>query len=441
MVIAMISPCQAAINNTERDYITVYAVEGAAGTIQTQISIQAGVQTETRTPIQGRLQTQVQKPILASTTTPSSVATPTPATEATSTPTPSPAPSTMVTVNPDYVTGMVTVSAGSGGSNKLYFSTDKMKTWELIEDSNVIDIRGILKPGASIIYFRGNKDPDPYKLDIPAESGALKASFGVNKETGVRGIQLTGAEGKAIEYRVTVNGYWDDYQGLDTTPFEVMGTTLQFRIKATPTSRAGKVVALKIPKRAKAPGIKVNGSKLTFTGLKSGGTEYRVNDDQSWMPYTSSDGKSGEVNIASFVKTSESQMGIPQNVRIPAILVEFRTAKTDKAQPSAIRTIILEEQRDAPTEATVTISDLLLIINDASKDKPYEILILSNDDTTDPKNAKWKSVTTSKPQSLTKWGSKQVVKGMYTLHVRLKAGKDKATGLETMASLYLSRVL
>lgn len=355
---------------------------------------------------------------------------------------------TKVNASINYITGILTVSAGPGGSDRFYFSLDKKKTWELIETTGTInntyaiDIRGIMKSSDLSIFLKGNKDKEPLEFVIPAEDKSLKVKYGVNNGNGYISYELP--TGRVLEYRVNAEGSWVDYPstGLTLQIYEVSGATLQFRLKATQTARAGKIVVLKIPKRAKAPTVKVDGSKLTFTGLKSGAIQYRVVErsgsiisisEAKWVPFAPSDSKVKELNIISLAIIST----VPQNTRIPSVTVEFRSIATDKSPASAIRTIELEAQREAPTLAAITLVGTTLTINDASSKNPYEILVLHKGEVPNLITDKWKSVTNSNQQIIKKAGKADIIPSD-VIYIRYKAGKDNVTGIETMASRYIS---
>lgn len=338
-----------------------------------------------------------------------------------------------VKVSVNYTTGILTVQAGPGGSNKLYFSTDKKKTWELIETmGGIIDIRSLIKSSAVALYFKGNKDHGPVEFVIPAEDKNLKVAYSVVNGAGT--ITYANASGQ-IEYRAGANEQWNNIPAngaISTQLYEVTGATLQFRIKATENVRAGKIVSLKIPKRAKAPTIKVNGSKLTFTGLKGGVTQYRINDNTEWIPFGLNDTKAKELSIAALA----IPIAVEQNIMIPKVTVEFRNIATAKSPASAIRTIELEAQRDAPTTAVVSLEGTTLTILDAASKNPYEILVMHIGEKPNLDKDKWKTVTSQKGQIIKKTGTADTIPGDL-IYVRYKAGKDSLTGIESMASKYM----
>lgn len=343
-------------------------------------------------------------------------------------PEPTPAP-TSVVVRVDYTTGKLNVTAGTGNSTKLYFSTDKKKTWELIETGGTIDLRPLIKSSAVVLYFKGNKDQEPVEFIIPAENKDLKVAYQVSGGTGI--IVYTG-NNRPMEYRVGTDGDWVNVPTdapISTTLYEITGATLQFRTKAIVADRAGKIVSLKIPKRPKAPSVKVDGSKLVLTGLKAGAVLYRLNSNTEWIPFNPADTKVKTLSLAEIILPPSA----PDNARISSALIEVRSAATTKAPASAIKTIELDLQRPAST--TPKLEGITLTITDASTQMPYEYIVLHGNEKVDLLTAKWKSVTTSKPQVIKKCGKADIMLGD-VIYVRLKAVKNKTTGEESLASTY-----
>lgn len=335
-----------------------------------------------------------------------------------------------VNVRIDYLTGIVTVTAGSGGSNKFYFSTDKKKTWELIETTTgTLDVRELMKSSDVTLYFKGNKDPTPKEQIILAEDKTLKAVYTVEK--GVGKITFTNAA-RQIEYRVGANSNWQDKpSNFVTTMYEVTGATIQFRTKATTAVRAGKIVSVKIKKRPKAPSVKVDGSKLEISGLKSGTTQYRLSTATVWETFNPGDPKVKSIKIADLLSGSATE-----NAQISAGIIEFRTIATDKLAASAVSSIEFVRQRAAPTTGTVILDGTTLSIPGATSANPYEYLALQSHLVPDLSVHKWKSITNDKPIIIQKAGTAEIIPGD-KIYVRLKAVKDKATGIENMASQYV----
>lgn len=335
----------------------------------------------------------------------------------------------------NYQEETITVVSGTGGSTKFYLSTDKQKTWELLESSTAVsstitfDISNILKTKEVIIYFKGNKDTQPVEVTLQGEDKSLKVTYIVENSVGKLAYTTT----KPVEFRKGANGNWKTITGnLDTTIYEVRGANLFFRTKATVTDRAGKVVKVKIPKRGSAPGVKVDGTELTLTGMKTG-MQYRLSNSNTWL---------------TFQETNKKELSIPNLLRITSIdvpmtgfTIEVRTAATDKKVASQIKVLDIPAQAGAPTSATVSFNAGTLTIQDASSSKPYEYIIVKAGEVSIVnydylQNATWKSVTSSKATKITKVGSNTLATGDY-IYVRLKTTTDKTTKVVNLASTCL----
>ena len=337
---------------------------------------------------------------------------------------------TSVSVTVNYLNEVITVSAGSGGSNKFYLSTDKQKNWELLEGSTAtaqtitFDISNILKAKEVIIYFKGNYDTNPVEFKLQGEDKSLKVTYGV--EGGVGRIQYTST--KSLEYRKGANGNWLPVNGvIYTNLYEVRGANLYFRTKATETERAGKVVKVKIPKRGSAPSVKVDGTDFTITGMKSG-MLYRLSNSNTWTEYKDTSKKF--LSIPGLLnKTSIDE-------RLYGFSIEVRNAATDKKVASQIKVLEVPAQASAPT--TASYNNGMLTITDATSSKPYEYTIVKAGEVARVdyeylQNASWKSVTSSKATKVTSVGKNTLAVGDY-LYVRLKTTTDKTTKLVHLAS-------
>ncbi len=361
--------------------------------------------------------------------------TPTPGSSASVSPstTPTPIPQTSIQVTMNYQTGRVTYAAGAGGSTKFYLSTNKKKTWELLDvNPNSIDLNGLMKSSDVKLYFKGNKDQNPVELVLKGEVKGLKAAYSVVGGAGK--ITLTGAVGKGgIEYRIGKDGNWTTWveNSFQTAPYEITGITLQFREKATISERSGKIVSLKIPKRPTPPSVKVDGDKFVLTGMKNNTMQYRVNNGQ-WITYIASDGKSKYLDIRSLLAP-----GTTDNSRIPAGTIEIRTMATEKKVASAIRTIEIEQQQTAPTSATVELNGTTLTCKDASATKQYEYTMLHVGEVLDMQKAKWTTIRSSKSVLIKKTGKAETIVGDVMV-IRVKLEKDSVTKEEGLPSQYLS---
>lgn len=304
-------------------------------------------------------------------------------------------------------------------NNRYYLSMDNMKSWEGLDDLQTIDISTLLKVKDTTIYLKGDKDSNPTPVILQGEDKSLKVLYKIYNEKGK--IFVTGDSSREVEYRVGGNGSWNNFSSsFETAPYEIKGATLHFRTKAIETKRAGKIVNLKIPKRPTAPSVKVDGSKLCITGLKSGLTQYRTVDG-NWRTFESSDSKIKTVDLRAL-------LGVTSGGSIPAGSIEVRNAATDKKVASAIKTLEVTAQPLVPN--TITLNGTTLTIDDSDKKHRYEYTIVERGAGFDLLTAKWKSVTTNKPYII------KNVEVYDEIYVRLKSSTVSSTKQVVPASTY-----
>lgn len=349
--------------------------------------------------------------------------------------TPVPTPiGTKVNVTINYKTNKINVQAGSGGSKRFYISTDKQKNWNLIYESVNgtstsinIELDGYLKSSETVLYFKGNKDIAPVMVTIPKEPNDLDIDYKVINNKGTIVVNKTSA---LIEYRVNSASNWRDYTTINTELYEDTGITLEFRTKAAETIRAGKIVKVKIPKRPAAPSIKVDYKKMEITGLKYKAMQYRVGDG-NWQLFEPQDSKAKSLSLYSLLLpgvTDTNSQPLKQTT------IEFRALPTDKKVASAVKLIEITAQPSAPG-GTVVLNNSTLTISDASKDKPYEYVVLQTTETIDITKAKWIKVTSNKAIVIKKTGNATTIQGD-KVYVRLASYTDKQTKQVIPPSLY-----
>lgn len=295
-----------------------------------------------------------------------------------------------VNVSINFIEETATISAGPGKSTKFYISTDNMKSWEGFDKAGAIDISSFMSSKAVTIYFKGNKDVNPVKVEIPAEDKSLKVKYEVVNGEGRIAISNTAYP---VEYRKGSNGSWKSASNyMSTSIYELKGATLYFRIAPTVSMRAGKVVTVKIPKRPSGPSVSLDTGKLCIKGLKSGQTQYRVGDAVNWTTFTAADKKTNSIDLSALLT--------PVNNLIPAGIIEFRTMGSDKKVHSAVKTIEILQQGQAPNN--VALSGSVLTITDSDLKRYYEYAVVSGTSAIDVKTLKWISVTAKKPVYISK---------------------------------------
>lgn len=299
-------------------------------------------------------------------------------------------PGTQVNVRLDLQEEVAIVTAGPGSSTKFYISMDNMKSWESIDNSSIVDLSSILTSKSISIYFKGNKDTNPVKVDLSAEDKALKVKYEVVNGEGR--IVISGTS-SSVEYRKGNNGSWKAATpNMPTAMYELKGATLYFRTVASPGKRAGKIVTLKVPKRPAAPSVNLDADKLQIKGLKSGQTQYRIGDAVNWTTFTSADKKGNTLDLFELLKGNTPST----NNVIPAGIIEFRTLGSDKKIHSAVKIIEIQAQAAAPSN-NVVLTGTTLFVSDSDEKKNYEYTVVAKNATLDMTKAKWTVVAPSKP--------------------------------------------
>lgn len=333
---------------------------------------------------------------------------------------------TMVNITWDYINDKIVVTPGTSNSTKLYFSQDKMKTWERYTGS--IDLSIFLKTSDNTIYFKGDKDKAIAAVTLPKEDKDLKVTYIV--ENGKSSLKLENVARPIVEYRKGPNGKWEDYPSkLDLPSWEITGYTLQFRLKATVAERAGKIVNVKIPKREAPPKITVDYSKMEVSGLKAGSTYYYKNINGVSTPtlFKPADSKVKTLSLYDL-------LSVTPPATFPAASIEFYTAGTDKKVGSSTIVVEIQAQPQAPS-GKITLDTTTVTFPEATKTTPYEYVVLHFGEKLDLTKVKWTKVTTNKPFEIKKVG-KATPAPTDMIYYRLASTTDKETKVVTPASMY-----
>ncbi len=321
---------------------------------------------------------------------------------------------TKVDYKVDYLEETITVSRGPGNSDQFYISLDKGRNWEslpsvVVSDAKVgqIDISAILSTKEVSVLLKGNKDTEEISCTLMKEPDDLKVTYDAV------GGQITFSGSSAAEYRKGSNGIWKTaVNPLKTAVYEVKGATLYYRTAATASTRAGKIIKVKIPKRPAPPAVKLDGGKLIFSGFKANETQYRLNGSSEWN-YFSSDPKVKSISFATLLKQTYEY-----NVPIPAFGIELRTVATPKKAASGERLMEVLQQPVCPD--TVTLTGTTLLITDTVK-RNYEYTIVENGKKLDLTAAKWTGISPDKSVVIKKAAVNDKV------YIRLKSTVDSST--------------
>lgn len=368
-----------------------------------------------------------------------------------------------LTASVNYIEEEVTLTT-TGKS--IYVSTDKEKNWDRIEEMTkdganykaVFDVSSTLSNKPTKIYFREKMEDTSTEVELQGLV-AIKGKTGVTA-SGASVINLTGVPtGRNVEYRRGNGSSWrvvtkgalgfedNGNLGIYVNRYTITGMTFTFRLKATANDRVGKEVKVKVAKKANAPNIKVDGTKLSLSGLKANTSEYRFNDTQD---YKKAEEKlitldklfpTSGASVASTASSSSiSQAGI--SAPIAGGTLEVRTGATDKKGASRSKYVVVPAQEKFSGADKVKISSIqkkeaslaAIDISDASKDNAYEYTLLaSGSKSVDLAKQKWIAVTKPGAAQIKKVGSVSPDNGAILL-VRKKSKTNKTTKVVTLAS-------
>lgn len=336
---------------------------------------------------------------------------------------------TKVSVTVDYTTETVNVQPGPGASGKFYMSTDNQKTWDAIPQG-VLDISSLISTKKVTVYFKGNKDIDPFILEIPAPDSTLKVLYTVTNGVG----SITFAPTAGIQYRVGSNGNWlTATSGMLTAMYEVRGAALSFRLAPTAGvngsqgTRAGKIVSVRISQKPSAPSVRLDPAKLSITGAKAGTVKYRTLDSTIWLDVPAV--TSGALSITKLLNNTELT-----NTALSGATIEFYTPGAAKKLDSAVKVIVFPDQK-AMDDAKVSLVGTTLSIIDADKNKQYEYTVLEQGKSLDYQKANWAPITSKRSVIVPK-----VSIGANIL-IRMRSETDKLTGMVSLPSTYVVRTV
>lgn len=351
----------------------------------------------------------------------------------------------------DYDKLTLTVKANSD-DNRVYFATSKTAaTWEKIpgdlDNSQKItmDISWVSASKNTTLYLKGDKSDQPCEVVLPKQNTAFKATFNPADNT----MKFVN-QGEVTDtyWRKSTATTWKKYEENDESKalfesFCTKGITLYFRTgqKAGDDTSAGirpsKTYTVKIAKRAAAPKVTLDYSKLAFTGVKKT-MEYKPSaSNDAWTPVDSTTLNLSEALPDATKKDNTGSSDEPETVSI-----DFRIKATTTKTASQVCTIKVPVQENTPNNVALVYTGSTQCkltaektgegedaIAAASASNPYEYTIfkpLKPDDTLDIAKAKW---TTMKTSSVI-LSSKTAPEGN-VIYVRKKATKTALATAET----------
>lgn len=327
------------------------------------------------------------------------------------TPTPPPA---VKLVSIDYEELWLKVDAN--GNQKVYFSDKSKKIWyDAVKDKDgyyYIDLSWVGNTKAEVINLKGDVGNEIVSVTLPARNNKIKAKY--DKVTGAINFENLTDNMTTFQWRKTTAYNWQDVTIEDAKSsssafheeiekMRIAGGSIYVRTPPVAGKvdekgefyagvRPSKEVKISIAKRANAPKVTIDGSKLLVNTKDT--MEYSTDNGVNWKPAKT---KMSIQEIAPAVLTGSR------------VSILFRTKATDKKPYSKAVEVAILPQRSAPTVSTTAATEVTyesgeskfyLTFNQASKTLPYEYTIVKGTNEPD-QNASWKSVTSSKTIAIT----------------------------------------
>ena len=302
----------------------------------------------------------------------------------------------------DY--GNLTVTVETNGNNICYYSKDKSKWYELeytrdTQGNLLMDISWVNASNEVKIYFKGDKNEKVVTLTLPKKNSALTCKF--NAADGSIEFDETD-DATEFQWKKSTDTVWTTVSLNETTAAykNFVSSLEQLRFKGakiivrTPYkngtgisdtgSRTSKEVTVSIPKRAAAPSVSVNLTKLTLNTNDT--QEYSLDGGLTWTD-------------------CEKQMAISDILGGKSSgTIKIRKAATEKAGYSRSNTIVIPERAAAPSSIGHYKENKYTVIqiNDASTTNVYEYAIVKPGNAFDETATSWRNISSSRPLKIGK---------------------------------------
>ncbi|MBR6396020.1 MAG: hypothetical protein IKS09_03525 [Lachnospiraceae bacterium] len=302
----------------------------------------------------------------------------------------------------DY--GNLTVCIDTAGNNICYYSKDKNKWYELeyiraAGGDLIMDISWTNANADTKIYFKGDKNEKVVTLTLPKKNSALKCKFDAadgslefdetEDATQFQWKKSTDTVWTTVSLNESSASFKNFVNSLESLRFKgakiIVRTPYQNGTGILDTgARVSKEITVMIPKRANAPSVSVNLTKLTVNTNDT--LEYSLDGGLTWTDC--------EKNMA----VSDILSGRASGTVI------IRKAATEKAGYSKTATLVIPERAAAPAGISHYTENKMFVlqINGASTAEPYEYAVIkpgySFDETTSP----WRGISSSKPVKINK---------------------------------------
>lgn len=303
----------------------------------------------------------------------------------------------------------------TGGDSKVYISDSGKKNWDQVPGSTdssgkiTLDISWISQTRNYELNYKGDSTTKAVSVTLPKQVTNFKATYNKSKGT----ISFSNTKGRTIEWRKSASSNWYTVN-TSTISNELSylcneGAALYFRLapingtsKSSIGCRASKEVSVKIPVKAAAPTVKVDGSTLSISVVS--GEAYRVvysdNTTSDWTTVTRAQ------NLA-LSKIAASAMYSKASTQQSKVTLQFRTNSSSSKQTSKTATVTVPIQEGPPSIDTYGISlsytsssTVSLMVKAASTTVPFEYTIVDKNEDLDYLTAKWTSITSNTAVSI-----------------------------------------
>ncbi len=317
----------------------------------------------------------------------------------------------------------------------VYLSTDK-KTWFEVEGDRVLDntayqmdISWISSTADKTLYFKGDLDTTVIPVTLPAKDNTIKVTY--NKADGdFTFTNCDNAESfqwrKATDYHwydVSMNPSSQDYKDFMNTVDNMLvkGAKIIIRIPQTrgedavnTGERPSKEVTVVLTKRANAPSVSVNASKLTLNTTTK--MEYYNEQADIWVECDKS------MSVEDIAPSTLFQNGAK------TVTLQIRTAATASKTYSKSTFLTITGQADAPIISGQSSeiayyyenNKLCLVFKNASKTNIYSYCIVKPDADFDVAKVTWKQVKDTNVKKL----SQSIAPDGSVIYIR-KQGTDQ----------------
>lgn len=304
------------------------------------------------------------------------------------------------------------------GNGKVFYSDASKKTWNEVEGSSsngfvYLDISWIKSTSDYTMTLKGSENDSVVSVTIPAANQKLSVKF--DKLTGY--LTFDNEDGAyEFQWRKATSYEWSDVVNLsqynedefldELEALRANGSKIYVRIPQTAGTsaydvgeRPSKEVLVTLTKRANAPKVSVNVTKMTLSTTDA--MEYQIYSVGGAL--TNSKKWTNAMKMMTLDEILPSSAKSSKSILSKEVVILFRYEETDTKPYSKTQFLTIPAQRVAPTEVIegYTSSKYSLTFTDAKASNPYQYVVVKQGETFNEDTALWKSVTSNKAISFT----------------------------------------